>query len=71
MECVAFKESLTPLPFTKDSTIMEMCNYVDGMEFGQTDCALPMVWATEQKRKFDVFIVFTDSETYFGVSPDH
>lgn len=31
-----------------------------------TNCALPMEWARKEKKKFDVFIVFTDSETYFG-----
>uniref|UniRef100_A0A914DGR6 VWFA domain-containing protein n=1 Tax=Acrobeloides nanus TaxID=290746 RepID=A0A914DGR6_9BILA len=36
------------------------------MPFGSTDCSLPMVWATEKKKEFDVFMVFTDNETYAG-----
>ena len=33
---------------------------------GGTDCALPMVYAKENKLDVDVFIVYTDSETWFG-----
>ena len=33
---------------------------------GNTDCALPMIWASQQRKPFDVFIVLTDSETYYG-----
>jgi 60 kDa SS-A/Ro ribonucleoprotein len=33
---------------------------------GGTDCALPMVWAREQGRLFDTFIVYTDNETWAG-----
>lgn len=35
-------------------------------QFGATDCALPMIWAKENKKEFDVFVVYTDCETYFG-----
>ena len=33
---------------------------------GGTDCALPMIYAKEKKLDVDVFIVYTDSETWFG-----
>jgi len=33
---------------------------------GGTDCAQPMLYALEKKRKVDVFIVYTDCETYAG-----
>ena len=33
---------------------------------GGTDCALPMIHAREQKIPVDVFIVYTDNETWFG-----
>ncbi|MFZ5478100.1 MAG: TROVE domain-containing protein [Myxococcota bacterium] len=36
------------------------------LPFGGTDCALPMVWAKEQKREVDVFVVLTDNETWAG-----
>ena len=33
---------------------------------GGTDCALPMTYAKERNLSVDVFIVYTDSETWFG-----
>jgi hypothetical protein len=63
---MAFCHKFTPLPFTNEWDLMKMVNYINGMDFGSTDCSLPMVWATEEKKEFDVFIVFTDNETYDG-----
>jgi len=34
--------------------------------FGSTDCALPMIWASKNKHEYDAFIVITDNETYYG-----
>src|SRR5262249_2394895 len=36
------------------------------LPFGGTDCALPMLWAAENKVPVDVFCVYTDSETWAG-----
>ncbi|ETN77000.1 TROVE domain protein [Necator americanus] len=66
VECVGFCDHLVELPFNGDWTISKIENYVDGMEFGATDCALPMLWAWQKKKKFDVFVVYTDCETFFG-----
>lgn len=33
---------------------------------GGTDCALPMIYAKNHKLDVDVFIVYTDNETWFG-----
>ena len=38
----------------------------NGLPFGRTDCAQPMLYATERKLKVDVFVVYTDSETWYG-----
>jgi 60 kDa SS-A/Ro ribonucleoprotein len=37
-----------------------------GHRHGGTDCALPMLWATEQGIEVDVFAVYTDNETWAG-----
>lgn len=38
---------------------------------GGTDCAQPMLYAKEKNKKVDVFIVYTDCETWAGqVHPD-
>lgn len=66
VECVGFSHHLITLPFTGESTIASIEAYMDNLEFGATDCALPMIWAKENKKEFDVFVVYTDCETYFG-----
>ncbi len=33
---------------------------------GGTDCALPMLHAKEKKIPIDVFIIYTDNDTWFG-----
>lgn len=33
---------------------------------GGTDCALPMTWATKEGIYADAFVVYTDSETWYG-----
>lgn len=41
------------------------------VKFGGTDCALPILWATQQKRSFDAFVMFTDNESYQGMIHTH
>ena len=33
---------------------------------GGTDCALPMLYATQAEREIDVFEIYTDNETWAG-----
>jgi 60 kDa SS-A/Ro ribonucleoprotein len=44
----------------------DICNGTRRIPFGGTDCALPMLYATQQKREFDAFAIYTDSETWAG-----
>lgn len=37
------------------------------LRFGRTDCALPMLWALENKVEVDAFHIYTDNETWAGV----
>jgi 60 kDa SS-A/Ro ribonucleoprotein len=39
---------------------------VSNLPMGGTDCALPMLWAQDQGRSYDAFVVYTDSETWAG-----
>lgn len=39
--------------------------------FGTTDCAKPFTWALQNKKEFDAFCVYTDSETYDGTPHAH
>jgi hypothetical protein len=48
-----------------DMTVQDAINATN-VPFGSTDCALPMVKALQDGLKVDVFVVYTDSETYMG-----
>lgn len=36
------------------------------MQFGATDCSLPMEYAIQQSKEVDAFIVYTDNDTQIG-----
>jgi 60 kDa SS-A/Ro ribonucleoprotein len=57
---------LTELPLRKETTLEEAFKMTQRCDFGMTDCALPITYALEKKMEIDTFIVYTDSETYFG-----
>jgi 60 kDa SS-A/Ro ribonucleoprotein len=44
----------------------DVVKYLGSLKFGGTDCALPMVYATEQELDVDGFVIYTDSETWAG-----
>jgi len=62
----ARESQLTVLPFSPRQRLDDICRATHGMTFGGTDCALPMLYATQQRREFDMFAVYTDSETWAG-----
>jgi len=57
----AASAALAQIPFLDD-----VVRKTSGLPFGRTDCALPMLYATERRIKVDVFVVYTDSETWYG-----
>lgn len=44
----------------------DVARYTDGLRFGATDCALPMLYASAKGLEFDAFVVITDNETWHG-----
>ena len=69
-EVIGFSTKLVTINVTPQMSMPEVIKVIDRVPMGGTDCAAPMVWATQQKKKFDVFIVYTDSETRpYRVSP--
>ncbi|KAK3590251.1 hypothetical protein CHS0354_041329 [Potamilus streckersoni] len=65
-EVVAFSHELCPIPITKKDKLDEVIKKSSKIPFGGTDCALPMLYAMERQKKIDVFIVYTDNETWYG-----
>ncbi|KAL3864375.1 hypothetical protein ACJMK2_006065 [Sinanodonta woodiana] len=65
-EVVAFSHELRPFEVSKEDRLDDVIAKTDKIPFGGTDCALPMLYAMEKKKKIDVFIVYTDNETWYG-----
>jgi 60 kDa SS-A/Ro ribonucleoprotein len=63
---VAFSHEMVPLNISPRQRLDDVIKVTDNLPFGRTDCALPMLWALENKVSADAFIVYTDSETWFG-----
>lgn len=63
---VGFGHTLTPLPVLHTDSVHTLVDRVHKIAFGATDCALPMLWAKEQKLQLDSFEVYTDNETWYG-----
>lgn len=58
--------ALKPLALSPRQRLDDALKVVDAMPMSGTDCALPMVYATEKGLKVDTFVVYTDNETWAG-----
>jgi 60 kDa SS-A/Ro ribonucleoprotein len=54
------------LPFSARQRLDDIFGATARIQFGGTDCALPMLYATEAHREFNAFAIYTDSETWAG-----
>lgn len=57
---------VTPFPLSSKQRLDDVVKSMTGMPFGNTDCALPMIYALERGIEADAFLVYTDSETWHG-----
>lgn len=57
---------LTPIEIARGMSLQDAVGKVTGLPFGRTDCSLPMVTALENKQVFDLFVIYTDNETWAG-----
>ena len=55
-----------PIDIKPEDKLLDVHAKCMRFHFGRTDCALPMKYALENRLEIDVFVVFTDSETYYG-----
>lgn len=59
--------SLVPLSnLSECASLNEVYDTFKSVRVGPTDCAQPMIYAREQKIPVDVFVVYTDNETWCG-----
>ena len=63
---MAFSTQFVPLAVSPRQRLDDALKAVSSLPFSGTDCALPMVWALKNKVETDVFVVYTDSETWAG-----
>jgi 60 kDa SS-A/Ro ribonucleoprotein len=66
VEYTAFSDQLVPVKIGRRLRLDTVAKQFAAIPMGGTDCALPMLWALKKKVKTDVFVVYTDSETWFG-----
>lgn len=57
---------LTPIAIGPRQRLDDVIKTVSALPMGGTDCALPMLWAAARKVPVDVFVIYTDSETWAG-----
>ena len=57
---------LTDLGISAKTSLPDAMKAVQRNNWGRTDCALPMVWATKNNVEVDTFVVITDNDTWAG-----
>lgn len=68
---MAFSHELVPLPITPDDDLTTAVRIMSSTPMGATDCSLPMVWALKNRVEVDVFVIYTDNETWAGKVKPH
>ena len=63
---MGFSDKFKSLDITANMDLTTVTKRVYDVSFGRTDCALPMRHALKNKWPVDVFIVYTDNETWAG-----
>jgi 60 kDa SS-A/Ro ribonucleoprotein len=63
---MAFADTFRPLNLSRRMRLDDVAKATRGINFGATDCALPMEHARKARLPVNVFVVYTDSETWFG-----
>jgi len=61
-----FSHQMVPIDISPRQRLDDVVNTISRIPMGGTDCALPMVWALQNKVEVDTFVVYTDSETWYG-----
>jgi 60 kDa SS-A/Ro ribonucleoprotein len=57
---------MTRLTISPRQRLDDVVAKLEAIPMGGTDCSLPMRWALEHRVEADVFVVYTDSETWYG-----
>ncbi|TVM02998.1 MAG: TROVE domain-containing protein [Candidatus Brocadia sp. WS118] len=63
---MGFSHEFKSLPISPRQRIEDAMRVARDNNFGNTDCALPMLWALKNNVEIDVFTIYTDNETWAG-----
>ena len=63
---MGFADTFRDLGITAKDSLDDALRKTSRMNFGSTDCSLPMTYASKHNLDVDVFIVITDNETWAG-----
>lgn len=66
VDVVGFSSQLVPLNIRRDWTLDKVIHYIETIPMGGTDCSLPMLWAGDEQKEYDAFIIYTDNETWYS-----
>ncbi len=69
---MAFQTQFVPFPIGRRDSLSTVVKNMEiaSRDMGGTDCSLPMNWALEHKVETDAFVVYTDSQSWYGGHPD-
>ena len=68
---MAFADTFRRFRVGRNETVASVVERTRGLPFMGTDCSLPMLYALEHRLEIDLFVVYTDNETWAGtVHPD-
>lgn len=62
----AFSDKMVPISISPRERLDDVVQTVSKLPFGGTNCALPMMYALEKRLEVDLFVVYTDNETWAG-----
>jgi 60 kDa SS-A/Ro ribonucleoprotein len=68
---VGYGSGISTLSISPRQRLDDAIRAVSSLDFGGTDCALPMIWALENKVEIDHFAIYTDNETWAGTVHPH
>jgi len=60
------EDGIEPYGLSRRQRLDDVVRATSQLRMGGTDCALPMLYAIDEQRDYDVFQVYTDSETWAG-----
>lgn len=60
------RNAITPIGLSRRQRLDDVVKTMASFEMGGTDCALPFLYAKERDKRYESFVVYTDSETWAG-----